>query len=81
MATTVEIVNQLVDKVTTLEAEIADLKGKTQVNREIQQVVIEKDGTVKARVLLKTANGIREDWEDVTGKLNKTKVQEILNGS
>lgn len=81
MATTVEIVNQLVDKVTTLEAEIADLKGKTQVNREIQQVVIEKDGTVKAKVLLKTANGIREDWEDVTGKLNKTRIQEVLNGS
>ena len=81
MATTVEIVNQLVDTVKQLQADIADLKGKTDVAREIQQVVIEKDGTVKAKVLLKTANGIREDWEDVTGKLNKTKVQEILNGS
>lgn len=81
MATTQEILNQLVDKVAQLETQMADLKGKTDVVREVQQIVIEKDGTVKAKVLLKNSNGVKEDWEDVTGKLNKNKIQEVLNGS
>ena len=81
MATTVEIVNQLVETVKQLQADIADLKGKTDVTREVQQIVIEKDGTVKAKVILKTASGVKEDWEEVTGKLNKNKIQEVLNGA
>ncbi len=72
----------LADEVADLKKRLDDLEAKNRVVREVRQVVFDREGTevkVRARVLLKTATGVEEKWEEVTGKF--TKPEEVLNGA
>lgn len=84
MATTQELVDQLMARVTALESEFTAVKQKTDVVREVKQVVFDREGSevkVRAKVIFKSATAEREEWEDVTAKFIKAKREEILNGA
>jgi hypothetical protein len=78
-------VQELITRVGIVEKDVSDLKTQTKIEREIKQVVFEKEGDitkVRRLVVIKKPTGIEEVWEDATAIFTKETAEEVLkNGA
>ncbi len=78
----------LADQIEKLQKEIDALKDRlskvekeTKEEREVKQVVFDKEGSVikvRRKVLVKTARGLEEKWEEVTSTYKPEIIGEVM---
>ncbi len=78
-------IEKLKEEIDALKDRLSKVEEETKEEREIKQVVFDKEGSeikVRRKVLVKTVRGLEEKWEEVTSVYKPETIGEVMqNGA